>query len=111
MGDDIVNVPIGCVRGLDDYRFVRGYPADCGSIGDLRGSLPFSVGDRIIDDNGYVGVLASVVGQTTNGQGVVLDYCVIIRFPWDSPMYGLERVLTKGEFSLVDEKGEWLVDC
>ena len=111
MRDDTVNVPVGNTRGLADYRFVRGYPAYHDSIGDMRGNLPFSIGDRIIDDNGYIGILSAVSGQTTNGQGVVLDYTVIIRFPWDSPMYGLERVLTKGEFSLVDEKGEWLADC
>lgn len=111
MRDDIVNVPVGNVRGLDDYRYVQSYPAYHGGISNLRGDMPFSIGDRIIDDNGYIGILAAVSGQMTNGQGVVLDYVIVIRFSWDSPMYGLERVLTKGEFSLVDEKGEWLADC
>ena len=68
--------------------------------------LEFKVGDRIIDDCGYIGYIAHIGSKSTDPNGKIYAYSALVRYEWDSPAYGLERYVRDGEFSTVDANGE-----
>lgn len=96
--------------GINDYRqpSMARYQLKAGVTHD---GMPFAVGDRVMDDYGRIGNIASISSWQRNANGTLEDYVVIIRFPWDSDAYGLERIATKGEFALVDADGNHTQDC
>jgi len=95
---------------IDEYRQVGPYSYH-GKMGDTQDGMSFKVGDRVIDDRGRVGVVASINSWERCADGSLSNYAICIRYPWNSDAYGLERVATMGEFSLVDESGNPTVDC
>lgn len=95
---------------LHEYKLTRPN-AYHGKAGETHDGMPFAVGDKVIDDNGRIGVISSINCWERRADGSLSNYAVCIRFPWDSDAYGLERIATMGEFALVDADGNVTQDC
>lgn len=97
--------------GRNDYRVVTDYPAYSQAVGFTQEGMPFKVGDRVMDDRGRIGTVAGISMWEREPSGSLSNYAVCIRYGWDSDAYGLERIATKGEFSLVNDDGELTQEC
>ena len=63
---------------------------------------PFNRGDEVIDDNAEIGyVLENYIDATWDAAGNLTNGHTRIHYRWDQPSYGLTRVVSEGEISLL----------
>ena len=63
---------------------------------------PFNRGDEVIDDNAEIGyVLENYIDATWDAAGNITNWHTRIHYRWDQPSYGLTRVVSEGEISLL----------
>ena len=63
---------------------------------------PFNRGDEVMDDNAEIGyVLENHIDATWDAAGNLTNWHTRIHYRWDQPSYGLTRVVSEGEISLL----------
>ncbi len=73
---------------------------------------PFNRGDEVIDDNAEVGyVLENYIDATWDAAGNLTNWHTRIHFRWDQPSYGLTRVVSEGEISLLTKRVPDAIYC
>ena len=66
---------------------------------------PFNRGDEVIDDNAEIGyVLENYIDATWDAAGNLTNWHTRIHYRWDQPSYGLTRVVSEGEISLLTQR-------
>ncbi len=66
---------------------------------------PFNRGDEVIDDNAEIGyVLENYIDATWDAAGNITNWHTRIHYRWDQPSYGLTRVVSEGEISLLTQR-------
>ena len=66
---------------------------------------PFNRGDEVMDDNAEIGyVLENYIDATWDAAGNLTNWHTRIHYRWDQPSYGLTRVVSEGEISLLTQR-------
>ena len=73
---------------------------------------PFNRGDEVMDDNAEIGyVLENYIDATWDAAGNLTNWHTRIHYRWDQPSYGLTRVVSEGEISLLTQRALDGAEC